>query len=364
MLAAWLVAGLLWSGCSSRKPAVDSFEVFRPGWDSAEVALRFVDRPLLGSGQVVAPDSVRFVLFSADYDTLYAGSVPSFVIRDRLLSDEEPLLLEACGMFGTGSVCDQKRIAASPKRVRSNLRVRFPSEPERAVAIWTVQPIVERQRFGTLEWESLEGAEVPDLSVMVEVERGEGTPLRFSLSGTDGAADLALLDGYPAFRYDLRSTQRDSGFALVRFSVVATYGDLEKSAGSTRLTVRSLPEEEQLREISVLVESAARILVERLFDPAATARAFVFVNEWEYDAERAQYVAEIEVHRRQGLFGRWDEAIGRLWVGIDGSLPVFRLEDAREPVRNHWRVIAPGDSLSLPSLPDPRIPDVSRPRPR
>ena len=360
----WLAAGFVGLGCSSRGPAVDSFEVFRPGWDSAEVAIRFVDRSWFGSGREVNPDSVRFVLFSSVYDTLYAGADPSFVIDDRRLSNEEALLLEACGVFGNGSVCEQKGLEASPKRVRAFLRVRFPNETDGTVAAWVVRPLVERQRLGTLEWESLEGAEVPDLSALVEVDRGEGTPLRFALSGTDGKVDLALLDGYPEFRYDLRSAQRDSSLALVRFSVVATYGSIEKPAGSTLLTVRSLPEEEQLREISILVESAARILVERLFDPGASARAFVFVNEWEYDAERAQYVAEIEVHRRQGLFGRWDEATGRLWVGIDGSRPVFRLEDARESVRNQWRVIAPGDSLSLPSLPDPRNPDAARPRPR
>lgn len=343
---------------------MDSFEVFRSGWDRAEVALRFVNRPWVGPGKPVSPDSVRYVLFSAAYDTLYSGSEPVFDIEDRLLSDEEPLLLEACGLFDRLSICDQRRLTASPKRVRSNLHVRFPSEPDGAVAAWSVRPAVERQRFGTVEWEPVETAEVPALSVRVAVDGGEGQPLRFGLTGGDGRMDLSRLDGYPEFRYDLRSAQRDSGVALVRFSAFSSFASAEKAAGATVLMVRSISEEEQLRELSVLVETAARDLVDRLFDPVSSARALVFVNEWEYDAERAQYTAEIEVHRRQGIFGRWDEATGRLWVGIDGSRPVFRLEGAEEPVRNRWQQIARGDSISLPSLPDPRIPHGTRPRTR
>lgn len=355
------------SGCSRTEARVDRMEIYRNGWDTLEVAIRFVEPRFLAADRELRPDSLVLVLFSADYDTLYAGGAIRLPVVDRLLGDEEPLLLEACGRFGGSVVCDQRSILASPKRVVARPVVTWPDSLAEAVAggavdpawargRWSIDPRVERQRFGTVEWEEIGSAILPPLHLRVHVIGGESDGMDLPLPGTEGGFDLSSNPEWAAFRYDLRSAFRDSAEAYVRFDVTAHYATGRSAAGGRTLRVRALPEEQELRELSSLVEEASRTVGARLFDERGPGRLLVFVNDWSYEPSSGRYLAEVEIHRREGVFGRWQAAEGRLAVGVDGTRPVFTLAWAGDDIVDRWREAAPSDSLVLQDLPDPRRP--------
>lgn len=355
------------AACGAREPRIDRLEVYRSGWDTLEVALRFVEPRWPRPDRVLRPDSVRLLLFSAAYDTLYAGSDVRIPVPDRAVGDEESLLLEACGIFGYSMACEQRSVTASPKRVSARPTITWPDPgadrdgtvqvgPEWARGLWSLRPRVERQRFGSVEWEELPSARVPRLHLHVRVLGGESSGIEIPATGTGGRFDWSGDPEWAALRYDLRSAFRDSSEAPVRFDVHAAYATGHSPAGGVTLRVRALPEEEELRELSALVEEAAGTLSGHLFDQGGPGRLLVFVNDWSYDPESGRYHADVEIHRREGVFGRWQAAEGRFDVCVDGSRPVFTLEWAADEAVARWRSVAPSDSLVLPDLRDPRSP--------
>jgi hypothetical protein len=364
-----LSAALVASACGPSLPRVDSLQVERSSWDSLVVVLHF-DRDLSrDSGQADFPHRVEVTLFDAAYDTLYAGSDSVIFVPDGTLGSNEPILVEACGVFDSGMVCEQRSIHASPKRIITALELEYPSDAEMARGKYRLSPSVERTRFGTNQWEEID-AEIPGPMVAtVRVLNTEDRGIRIPVSPTSGRFDLSRASGYRDYHFFLRSAFRDAGEARVEFNVMAAYANGPLAVGSSVVTVTRKSEEDQVAEVSLLAEQAGRKVLRRLSGLTGAGRAFVFVNDWEYLPETRRYRAEIELHWRTRGGRVWHELVGALEAtdqGLGGHLELLRANPA---ARRRWRSEVRGEVMDLDALnlgdpergvPAPDGPDVGR----
>lgn len=337
-------------GCAGGTPDVATLEVARRGWDTLAVTIRFEERDWLGRRSPVRPGSVAVAVFDAAYDTLYVGPDEIIAVPDGRLGDAEPILVEACGSFRAGPVCEQQTVFSSPKRFWSGLEVTFPTDEALERGSYSTRPTVERRVFDGEAWEVLPHAAMPPLSARVRVAGSGVDGIRLPLRTPAGSFDLASDAGYRDFRYHLRSAFRDSGRAEVVFQAFAGTDGHESPAGSVRVPLVDRSEEELLLQLEPLVRAAVRDLVERLQGFFGAERTYVFVNAWSYDALERAFEAEVELHLRDGA---WLEIAGVLRVTEDGRQAWFRRDRANGPAALRWEERIGPDSLSLRAGPPP-----------
>jgi hypothetical protein len=347
--AAWAAAVL--TGCGLGTPDVATLQVTQIGWDSLAISLRFENGNLLGRRTRAVPRAARFAVFSASYDTLYAGSDSVIAVPDRLLGDGETILVEGCGEFPSDIVCEQQTVFASPKRIWSGLDVDYPSDLEYARGDYRTRPMIERRRFGEESWEPLPDAPVPPLAAHVLVAGSPGEGLRIPLGPEGGRFDLRSVDGYRDFRFNLRSAFRDSGRAEVIFQVVAGEEGMESPAGSVRIALVDRSEEDLLEGLQVIVREAGRRLVDTLQGVFGMGRTFVFIDAWSYDPRARRYSAELVFYSSGSSRDGWQDFKGRLEASEDGRYAVFRFREASSDATRRWRDAVGSDSLSLAPLP-------------
>jgi len=345
-----LSLALLGSACGPTLPEVDSLQVERSSWDSLLVVIHFDDANRRGKDSGTNLRGTVVTLFDAAYDTLYAGADSVIFVADGKLGSNEPILVEACGVFDVGTVCQQRSVHASPKRIVTELTVEYPSDVDMARGEYELSPRVQRTKFGTNEWEDLE-AEIPGPMVAtVRVLNTEDPGLRIPVSLGGGRFGLSTAGGYRDFHFFLRSAFRDAGEALVEFNVVAAYSNGSLAVGSSVVTVTQKSEEDQVAEVSRMAEQAGRLILRRLSGFAGAGRAFIFVNSWEYLADTRRYRAEVEIHWRTRGGRVWHELIGTLQVtdeGLGASLEVARANSA---ARRRWRSEISGQVMDLGTL--------------
>lgn len=338
------------TGCGSGTPDVATLQVNQIGWDSLAVSLRFENGGLLGRKTKAVPKAVRFVVFSAKYDTLYSGSDSVIVVPDRLLGDGETILVEGCGEFPPDRVCEQQSVFASPKRVWSGLDVDYPSDLEYSRGDYRTRPVIERRRFGEEDWEPLPDAPVPMLAAHIRVAGSPDEGLRIALGQGGGRFDLRSVEGYRDFRFNLLSAFRDSGRAEVVFQVVAGEEGMESPAGSVRIALVDRSEEDLLEELQAIVREAGRRLVDTLQGVFGMGRTFVFIDAWSYDPRARRYSAELVFYSSGSSRDGWQDFKGRLEASGDGRYAVFRFREASSDAARRWRDAVGSDSLSLSPL--------------
>ncbi len=338
------------AGCGARLPEVESLQVEQPSWDSLLVILRF-EEPASITATPLRPRHVIVTLFDANYDTLHTGQDSILFVPDGLLGSNEPVLVEACGVFDAGSVCEQRPIHASPKRIDTEMEVTYPLDPvEMARGSYKLRPRLRRARFGASDWEDLEGTIPDSVEALIRVLDTEDQGIRIPMRLAGGRFDLRQAPGYRDYRFYLLSAFRESGEANVEFRLVTKYRNGPLTVGSKLVRVNRKTEEEQASEVSRLAEAAGNRLLRTLSGTAAGRRAYVFVNEWEYVPDTRRYRAEIELHWRPLGRRNWREIVGQLDTGEEGDRARFTLTRANDEAQRRWRGEVSGDVLSLDDL--------------
>src|SRR5690606_36447320 len=120
---------ILLAGCSREPYVITHLDVLHEGWDTLNVRIAFAEQKHLGGNQRATPDTATALVFDASYDTLDAGPLAPIPIPDRQLGDRENLMVEVCGFFGDQTVCEQRSIASSPKRLRVASDISYPADP-------------------------------------------------------------------------------------------------------------------------------------------------------------------------------------------------------------------------------------------
>lgn len=358
----WAAALVLWlvaTGCGPVLPDVESLQVERASWDSVLVVLHF-EKPASLAARPVAPDHVIVTLFDAHYDTLYTGRDSVLYVPDGMLGPNEPVLVEACGVFGSSAVCEQRSIHASPKRIDSVVNVTYPSDDdEMARGSYSLSPQLRRARFGASDWEDVAGVIPDSVEALVRVLDTEDAGLKIPLRLSGGRFDLRRAEGYRDYRFYLMSALRERGEAEVEFRLVTKYRNGPLTVGASIVSVNRKSEEEQAAEVSRLAEAAGNLLLRRLSRVSGNSRAYVFVNEWEYLPDTRRYRAEIELHWKPLARRNWRELVGRLEAGEAGDRARFTLTRASDEARRAWEDAASGEVLELGGL-DPRDPESDR----
>ncbi|MBO6576322.1 MAG: hypothetical protein JJ896_16545 [Rhodothermales bacterium] len=334
-----------------------SLQVERPSWDSLLVVLHF-DEPARMTAVPQRPRFVQVTLFDAGYDTLYTGQDSVVFVPDGSLGPNEPVLVEACGVFETGQVCEQRAIHASPKRIQSDLEIDFPVDETMARGRYRLKPRIQRARFGTSDWENLDDPIPNRLEARVRVLETEDAGMTVPMEVGGGRFDLRRADGYRDFRFYLLSAFRQYGRAEVEFQLQTTYQNGPLTVASTVLTLSRKTEEEQVADVSALAEAAGERVLEQVTGGRSTRRAYVFVNDWEYDAGTGRYMAEVELHWRFSRRGDWYELVGRLEADDTGRNARYTFVKANNDADRRWRAEIDGRVIELGDLPMPaRTPD-------
>lgn len=327
-------------------------------WDTVRAQVEMVRHGWLGGTVTVAPDSTtRYVLFDADYDTLYAGTDAVIPVPDRRLGDREALMVEVCSTIRQRTVCEQSGFHASPKRIRTTSDISYPDDEDFEEGRYVVRFTVEREQFDGTGWEPVEPPATLDGYVLAYVVDQTDPPLKLPLRSARGRFDLARLDGYDDFRYHLRSRLHDTSEARVRFDVYAGFSEqTAQQVATVEKTIRPKTPEARRRE----VEHFARQGVERVFDALRVSGrdARVYIEDWSFDPRADAYRIDLDMEWGRGLFSRSYAVRGTMQVDEDGSEASFRIVQGNRRARDLWhhrvdkREVDLGPLGVLPPSPD------------
>lgn len=334
-----LLCSVLTSACHER--VTSELRVDHVGWDTLRITAGFAQEGVLGEARRLDAEGVEVRVFDADYDTLYVGDGPLVPVPDARLGDREALLVEVCRPVDGQRVCEQEAVAASPKRVRGTLDVRFPQGSDYRLGRYDVTLEAERARFDADGWEPIERPPGLEAWLVASVADAPGDPeegrLRVPVAPGEGRFDLARADGHDDFAYHLRSRLHDARAAEVRFELHARLGREPERLAVATAEVEEKTRADRAAELAAFVQQAAEAIVERL---GVFERARVYIDDWSYDAVLNAYEAEVEVVGRSGaFFDRLDRdrLRGALRVREDGARAVFTLEEATREVEEAWR---------------------------
>lgn len=331
----------------------------RAGWDTVRARVEFSRWTLLGDTVAVAPDTAaRFVLFDADYDTLYAGSDTVIPVPDMRLGDREPLMVEVCGLIQGKSLCEQAGVHASPKRIRSVGDISYPDDEDFEEGSYAVRFSVERERFGGGGWEPAETPANLSGYVLAYVANQTDPPVKVPLRSSRGRFDLARLDGYNDFRYHLRSQLHDGREARVHFDVYAGFPEqTARRVATVEKRVRHKSPEERRAEVRYYAEHAAERILDTLGDMTRDVR--VYVDEWRFDPKEDVYQADLELRWGRGLFSRTYELSGILQVGERGAEARFRAVQGNRRARALWQRRVDARELDLGPIDPPALKEIA-----
>jgi len=325
-------------GCDT-KPSfvVASFEVDQTSWDSLFVRVDFASVNRLSVATPVIPETRVYTVFGSNFDTLYVGDQPSIPIPDRQLEHREALRVEVCAHFEGQSACDQRIVYASPKKVGADYVVDFPLDPPAfQKGFIELASTLYRQIYGTEDWELIRKPSGKPLSVVVY---GEGAPtdyVRIPINRSETTFDLSRFEGYRNVRYQIQSALMDADSAVVFFELHAETGSQSPLVASERFVLRSKSEEERYGEVQQLVELAGAQILDMVEGRFGSQRAYVFINEWRYEALQKQYSAEFELHWQGAFRSRWSDLSGQLLIRADGTEGTFMYLRGSENAEDVW----------------------------
>ncbi len=334
---------------------VDNLEVQRSGWDSLYVSSGFVSDPRLGIGASVYPDVVAYTVFDAAYDTLYSGDSGLISLSDRDLADEERLLVEVCGYFGERTACDQRAFSSSPKRAIADYEVEYPIDStgyERGYILTDVR--FERQVFNSDDWESFRPSSRKEVFVEVYEESAANSALRIPVPRSNMRFIMSRYAGYRDLRFNIQSAMMDSDSAAVHFDLYVRMGKDPERLSSETVVLRQKTERERQSEVRLLVERTGSQVLKEVSGFFGVRRAFVFVNDWSYEALDRAYKAEFEIHWQDSFRGEWSDMTGEVHVRADGTLGTYTMTRASERAEERWMSRMGTSTLEL----DPLFPEL------
>lgn len=340
-------------GCGARKEyVVTTLDLHRTGWDTLEVEVAFGHRYPFGSAHPIEPQATTIYLFDADYDTLYAGTDARIPVDDHHLGDQEPLLVEVCGVFEVLTLCEQAATTASPKRLRLTHDIAFPEGAAFDEGRYNLRFVAERQMFDSTAWEPGEAIRNVEGYLLAYVGEHRDEAVRVPFSRNQGRFNLKRHANFDDFQYRLKSRLLDDDSAAVHFDVYAGFeGQPATRLASIEKYLQSKSEDERLEDVYTFVERAARRLLDVLrVDRDERVRAYV--DDWKFNALARTYIVEMEVVWRSGgrFFGRSYTLAGVLDVHENGHNAHFRLTHTNDRGGRRWRDYVDDRSLPLGTL--------------
>lgn len=333
----------------------------RAAWDTVRAEVDFSRWTLLGDTVAVMPDTAtRFVLFDAEYDTLYVGSDPDIPIPDARLGNREALMVEVCGLVQGRAVCEQAGLHASPKRIRSVGDISYPDDEEFEEGSYAVRFSVERKQFDGDGWEPAETPAGLSGYVLAYVANQTDPPVKVPLRSSRGRFDLARLDGYNDFRYHLRSQLHDGREAQVHFDVYAGFPEqTARRVATVQRRVRHKSPAERRAEVRYFAQHAAERILDALGERTQDAR--VYVDEWRFDPKEDVYQTDVELRWGRGLFSRTYELTGILQVSERGDVVRFRAVRGNRRAQALWQRQVDARELDLAPIDPPSLDKVVPP---
>lgn len=350
-----LCLGLLAAvGCESG-PAyvVDQLALNRVGWDTLTVAVQFSQRRLFGRAEPLQPRTLSVYLFNAAYDTLYTGDGGTIPIADAALGDRERLMVEVCGAFDGGSVCEQHGVTASPKRLRVEHDIQYPEDAAFERGSYDLRFVLERQTYEADTWELLGPPDRISGYLLAYVGDQNDEAVKVPFSHRKGRFILKGRPHYDDFQYHLKSTLMDAPQAPVHFEVYAELnGQSALRLASVEKRVRKKTDEERYLEVRHFAEQAAERVFEALDVDYLGRWARTYIGEWTFQPPTNTYQVEVEIIWRRGrfVFERSYELEGVLEVEENGANARFLRRDANGRARRRWESRIRGSQLSLGTL--------------
>jgi hypothetical protein len=345
-LLLWVLIVML-AGCGGEPYNVQRFDVARASWDTLQVQVTFVRQALFGRGEAVQPQAVTYQVFSAQYDTLYAGTEARIPVPDVMLGDEEALLVEVCGLFADGRICDQRSLNASPKRVEVRDSLVYPVQNSYERGAYRLQLKLMRKQYGSVGWEPVERTAPLQGHFRVYVEGGQEQALQVPFVQPQGRFDLSRIEGYPDFLFQLRSRLMDAQEVAVYFDVYVLLGDAAVQLASIERLLRHKSDQERLAEAGLYAQVGAEQVVRHLAGAVDPNALHVFMGDWTYNRLTRQYTVGLEVYWKAEA---WAELRGQLAVQEDGTGAVFTPAHRNGPAEAAWTARGAGEVLRLGTL--------------
>ena len=262
------------------------------------------------------------------------------------IGSEERLVVEACGTIEGVSICEQRIIETSPKRILFAEDLTYPVHGQYERGAFDFAFRMERQAFESDAWEPLPDVEIDDAYLVATVEGKPETSVRVPVDAARGRFDLSRYENFPEFEFRMIRGLKNGDAVPVRLELFAGLSGDEQRLASLERIVREKSREERESEM----EEYVRLAVERLleaFEPYDHARAWV--RDWRFDSETRQY----DVHVKVAWDGRHSdrgELDGNLLFREDGTSAVFERDDLNRMARRLWRRQIGEDRVMLGSL--------------
>lgn len=348
----WMTPLVLTSACSDvERFYVEDLSVSRTSWDTLTVSASFDGRMMDDEGRN-QPDSLFYVVFDADFDTLYAGSRHRFGIPDADLGDEEAIMVEICGLLEGLRACSQEAILASPKRAVVEPELDYPLEPgvfERGA--FDVDFRFQRLAFGTQdEWQDIRPRNRVESWFETYMEGESRLFVRIPITRNNSRFNMSRFQNYRDLRFGIESALLDADSAQVRFDLYARLGAEPVRLATLKKIVRAKSQEERRVELNRLIEQAGDQLLSRLKGLRGVRRGYVFVNDWDYVSLDKMYSAEFELHWQDSFRGEWSDMTARLQVRSDGLAGTVGWMRGSETARRRWDTRIEGDIYVLEPL--------------
>ena len=352
---------VLHAGCGAARTQYSAaLSVERQSWDTLSVAVTLTRRTALGAPQRFQPDRTSVSIFDAAYELLYTGSArDTLLLPDARLGSREVLLVEACGAFRGRTLCEQRPLRASPKRLSVNERISFPEDERFQEGRYELDFKAERRRFDGKGWERVETGRTPGGYLLAYVGSQQQDAVRIPISPGQGAQsrgrfNLARYAHYDDFKFYLESKLFDGEAADVSFDVYAGLGSEAQHVGRASTTVRRRQPEEREVEVRFYTEQAASAVIEQLGGAARGHGAVAYVDNWRYDRFQERYAVEIEMRWQSALARRERYVLkGELEVSRGGQTAHFRRTRSNRAAKRRWKRRVESDVIALGPLEPP-----------
>ena len=342
---------VLATGCSSGPDFhVSSVDLYRTSWDTLSVILSFEESDFFGKRTAVAPESTWISVFDARYDTLYSGVGANIPIPDIELGDQEEILIEGCGMLGSRRACEQKSLFASPKRMDAQSSVSFPENDAYDRGTYRFDYELLRKNFNGETWSRIRPIRQPETFLKAYVYGFSGDAVTIPVRRSRNRFNIARVEKYRDFRYNINSGMMDTDSAQVHFELYALLSDEPVITSADTVVVRARSQQERLDDLALLVELAGGDILTRLGGFYGLRKAYVFINEWSYQALTKMYTAEIELHWQSGFQSEWYDMIGMLLIKSDGTRGQLDWVQGSRSAERKWFSQINGSTVRFDSL--------------
>ncbi len=351
-----LLTALSLAGCGGDGVRLDGFDVRRVGWDTLRVAPSFASS---GFGRTVIPDSLTVLVSDAKGRTLYTGYAhrpqrPLVVpVPDPLLGNDAPFMLDLCGYFATeGTVCEQRVLNASPKRLHADVDLDYPYRRDSDQLHFRVAWRQERQQ-GEGRWQPVPVSETLPARFVIYVDGHPRDAVKIDFDDASGTLDLADAPGYDDFWMRLHDPLLRGDSVAVKIQIDGRLGPRPDSVTTLTRWVAPVSQREREREVATYAVQALEHLLDRL-ESARDGRAEMEVIDWRFDALRRAYIVRLWTGWRGGFMHRGRFTFeGELTVDEETRRATLRATRLSPDMQRLWYERGLSESIPLGSLDAP-----------